>query len=278
VDEYASMRPRSLARLPVVTAVAVLPLALLVLGRAGATGPQASAWLTATPSASAAASTSASAPATAPSSAARAAEPPIDEVAAAAARRRERERRDRNVEIVDLTPEQELDPQRFSVGGDAGLGWLTNRGSGAGQSSLNFAVAVAFGLGPGGAHEPWSVETFVAFALTYSTIRGTSSDPNRFTELGGRLVYRLPDGPLAHRWVSLGAGLAFSSWGAPGYDVGRPHGSITPGALVEVGVGVYELLMRRARIGIALRVPIQLSAHPGIGTLGVFYAQIGIGK
>jgi hypothetical protein len=278
VDEYASMRPRSLARLPVLTAVAVVPLALLVLGRAGAAGPQASAWLTAAPSASVSGSASASASAAASSSAGRAVEPPIDEVEAAASRRRERERRERSVEIVDLTPEQQIDPQRFSVGGDAGLGWLTNRGSGVGQPSVNFAISAAFGLGPGGAHEPWSIEAFVAFALTYSTIRGTSGDPNRFTELGARLVYRLPDGPLAHRWVSLGAGLVFSSWGAPGTDPARARGDVTPGALVDLGIGVYEVLMRRARVGIALRVPIQLSAHPGIGTLGVFYAQIGVGK
>lgn len=275
VDEFAPMRPRSLA---LSLAVAVVPLSLLVLGRAGAAGPRASTWLTAAPSTSVSASASGSASGAASGSASGATEPPVDEVEAAASRRRERERRERNVEIIDLTPEQEVDPQRFSVGGDAGLGWLTNRGSGAGQPSLNFAVAVAFGLGPGGAHEPWSIEAFAAFALTYSTIRGTSGDPNRFTELGARLVYRLPDGPLAHRWVSLGAGIAFSSWGAPGHEVGRPRGDITPGALVDLGVGVYEVLMRRARIGVALRVPIQLSAHPGIGTLGVFYAQIGIGK
>lgn len=267
------MRLRRLALLP---AAAAVPLALLVLGRAGAAAPQASAWLTAAPSASITASASGSVSASA--SSARVDEPPIDEVEAAATRRRERERRERNVEIVDLTPEQAVDPQRFSVGGDAGLGWLTNRGSGAGQPSLNFAIAAAFGLGPGGAHEPWSIEAFAAFALTLSTIRSTGGDPNRFTELGARLVYRLPDGPLAHRWVSVGAGLVFSSWGAPGSDPTRARGDVTPGALIDLGVGVYEILMRRARIGVALRVPIQLSAHPGIGTLGVFYAQIGVGK
>ncbi len=268
------MRPRSLACLPVTFGAAVVPFALLVLGRADAAATRA---VTGSLASASAASVDASASASSAPSAS-VAPPPVDEIEATAARRRERERRQRDVEIVDLTPEQDLDPQRFSVGGDLGCGWLTNRGSGAGQASLNVALAVAFGLGAGGAHEPWSIEAFAAFALTLATIRTVNGDPNRLTELGARLVYRVPEGPLAHRWASIGAGLVFSSWGAPSDALDRPRGDITPGALVDFGVGVHEWLSRRARFGIALRVPIQLSAHPGIATLGVFYAQIGVGR
>ncbi len=174
---------------------------------------------------------------------------------------------------MNLTPEQELDPQRFSVGGHAGLGWLTNAGSGAGQSSLDFGLILAFGLGQGGFHEPWSAEAFANFALTYSTIVGTQTNPNRLTEFGGRVVYRAPSGPLMHSWLSLGAGIAFSSYGLPNGQ----HGDLTPGALIDVGVGVHEWLLRRARTGFALRAPLQLSSHPGVALFGVFYALIGTG-
>jgi hypothetical protein len=262
------MRPRAFA-LPAVAAIALV-------ASLGAAAPTTPAWIVGLgpPSASASASASASTAASASS----ATRPPTDEVAAAAERRRARERREQQVEVVDLTPEQELDPQRFAVGGDAGLGWLTSKGSGAGQAALDFALTFAFGLGPGGARVPWTIEAFAAFALTGSTFRGGNAsgagNPDRFTELGARLVYRFPEGALQGSWLSAGAGIVFSSWGDPN----GAHGDVSPGGLVDLGVGVHEWVSRRARLGIAFRVPVQLSAHPGIGGLGVFYAQIGIGK
>lgn len=248
-------------------AAALLPL-LAVASRAPAAS-RAPCWLDLDPPAASAAASGATSGSTSPSSA-----PTVDEVAEAAARRRARERREQNVEVIDLTPEQELDPQRFAVGGDAGLGWLTTRGSGAGQLALDFSLVVAFGLGPGGARVPWTIEGFAAFALTGSTLGVRAGHPDRFTELGARVVHRFAEGPLRGRWASIGAGLAFSSWGDPK----GAHGQITPGALVDLGIGVQEWVSRKSRAGLALRIPVELSAHPGIGAIVVFYAQIGLVK
>jgi hypothetical protein len=177
------------------------------------------------------------------------------------------------VEVITLEGEPEYDPQRFAVGLSAGGGWLDTRGSGAGAGVGNFGILGEFGLGQYGARAPLTIEVFASFALNQGSFSaGGNIHPNRFTELGGRLVWRPEGGLLADRWLSLGAGIVFTSWGKDG-----DQGNVAPGALLDVGAGLFEWKTRLVRYGVGLRAPVELSSHPGVGALGFFYAQVGLG-
>lgn len=198
------------------------------------------------------------------------------------------------VEVVDLT-EGAVDPQRLAVGPQIGGGWMTNQGS-KGAGFVDVALAVDIGLGAGGARVPWSLEPYFAFAVTYGTGLGAGVHPNRFTEIGARIVYRFPGGPLDGSWLSLGGGLVWTSTKpSSGYLGSAPckrdqaaaeaqglscadDGDIAPGGLIDVGIGVREWTTRRARVGFGVRAPLQLSSNPGFGVLGFFYAQVGTGR
>jgi hypothetical protein len=218
-------------------------------------------------------------------------------VASAAAAEGDRDKRRRQpepqvVEIVDLT-EDDRDPQRFAVGGQLGGGWMTNRGS-KGAALADFALTFDFGLGSGGARVPWSLEPYVAFAVTRGTDIGQGVNPNRFTEIAVRLVHRFPSGGLLeHQWIGLGGGLVWTSTEASsGYRGTQPcrldkaaaeaagadcstNPNIAPGALVDVSLGIWEWTVRRARWGIGARVPLQFSSNPGFGGIAFVYAQVG---
>ncbi len=199
------------------------------------------------------------------------------------------------VEVVDITEGTPIDPQRFAVGLQLGGGWMTNRGSN-GAAFADASLTVDVGLGAGGARVPWSLQPYFAFAVTYGTGLGSGVHPNRFTEIGARIVYRFPGGPLDGSWLSLGGGLVWTSTKpSSGYLGANPckrdvaaaeaqglscanDGEIAPGGLVDVGIGVREWTSRRGRIGIGLRAPFQLSSNPGFGVLGFFYAQVGTGR
>jgi hypothetical protein len=179
------------------------------------------------------------------------------------------------VEVITLEGEPEYDRQRFAVGLLGGLGWVTTRGSGLGVGIADFALLGEFGLGRYGMRVPWTLEFFVAFALNRQSFQGDSTThPNRFTEAAARLVYRGEQGLLEGRWLSLGAGIVFTSYAQP--DVSA-SGNIAPGALLDLGFGVQEWTTRLVRYGFGARVPVELSKHPGVGAIGFFYAQVGLG-
>lgn len=194
------------------------------------------------------------------------------------------------VEVIDLTGDR--DPQAFALGAHIGGGLLTNVHSG-GQGAGHVSLVGDFGLGVNGART-WSLEPFLGFAITYGVLAQKGGHPNRFTEIGARMVYRGDHGLLESRWISFGLGLVWSSRRpssgffdpsrgcfddidkatAAGLDCSRNTG-ISPGLLVDLGVGVHEWVVRRARWGFALRTPVQISSSPGVAILGVFYAQVG---
>ena len=243
-----------------------------------------------------------SAPAPAASSdasshAATSAEPPI---ASAAERRRRREAQPAQVETVTVESAPDRDRQAFAVGIDAGLAYLLTRGSGAGVGAASFGFDFDFGLGPGGAHVPWTLEAFISFAITPDVFRSNVQPryPDRFTSFGARLVYRATSGVLERRWLSIGAGLVWTSFGrcdrdedygqavtydALGNQVVAPsacinHGTVKAAPMIDLGAGLYEWTARAARYGFALRSPIELSSHPGIGLIGLFYGTMGLGR
>lgn len=195
------------------------------------------------------------------------------------------------VEVVDLT-EAERDPQFFALGAHLGGGFLANT-RGGGQSALHSAITFDFGLGPGGKRVPWTLEPWAAFAITYGVLFEKGGHPNRFTEIGVRVVYRFEQGFFANRWLSLGAGAVWTSRRpssgflgdkrcfvnedaatAAGYDCSVKQG-ISPGLLVDIGVGLHEFTTRRIRWGFALRTPIQISSTPGFAAFATIYAQVG---
>jgi len=179
------------------------------------------------------------------------------------------------IEVVTLEGDPEYDRQRFAVGLQGGGGWITTKGSGAGAGFANFAFLGEFGLGTYGARIPWTLEVFAGFALNRQSFSGDStSHPNRFTEAGARIVLRGDSGLLENRWLSLGAGIVFTSHGTTDSPTG---GDIAPGGLIDVGFGVHEWTTRLVRYGFGARVPVELSKHPGIGVIGFFYAQVGLG-
>lgn len=194
------------------------------------------------------------------------------------------------VEVIDLTGDR--DPQAFALGAHIGGGYLTNVHS-IGQGAGHVALVADFGLGANGSRV-WSIEPFISFAIPYGVLFQKGGHPNRFTELGARMVYRPEAGLLAHRWVSFGAGLVWTSrrpssgffdpsracFGDPdkaaalGLDCSRQD-AISPGLLVDFGIGLHEWVVRRARWGFGVETPLQLSSSPGFAVLGFFYAQVG---
>jgi hypothetical protein len=196
------------------------------------------------------------------------------------------------VEMVNLGGDR--DPQGFAMGVQFGPSLLYTRGS-APQFAVDTALVGEFGLGPGGNRVPWTLEPFLAFAVPYNVVAENGGHPNRFTEIGVRIVYRFDGGVLDGRWLSLGGGVVWTSR-RPSSGFFDPSGAcrrdnlaqanalgldcshddnISPGALVDVGVGVIEWKVRRARWGIGARVPVQISSTPGFGAIGFFYAQVG---
>ena len=195
------------------------------------------------------------------------------------------------VQVVDLGGDR--DPQGFAMGVHLGPGLLYTRGS-APQFAIDTSLVAEFGLGPGSKRVPWTLEPYIAFAVPYNVVAENGGHPNRFTEFGVRVVYRFDGGLLDGHWVSLGAGAVWASR-RPSSGYFDPSGAcrtnlasakalgldcshddaISPGALVDIGVGVFEQTVRRARWGIGARVPVQISSAPGFGAIAFFYAQIG---
>lgn len=197
------------------------------------------------------------------------------------------------VEVIDLSPD--FDPQALALGAHVGAGLLAARYAGPPQAATHFALVADFGLGPGGKRTPWTLEPWIAFAISFNALANQSSYPNRFTEFGVRIVHRWgEDSALSHQWLSLGVGAVWTNTrpssgffdpgrgcsgseeaiAAKGLDCSRV-GPIAPGALLDVGVGVYETVIRRARWGFGVRAPVQISKIPGLAVFGFFYAQIG---
>ncbi len=195
------------------------------------------------------------------------------------------------IEVINLGGDR--DPQGFAMGAQLGPGYFFTSGS-PGQLGFDFTLTADFGLGEGSRRVPWSFEPFVAFAVTYNVLREVKGYPNRFTEIGARFVYRFDGGLLENNWFSLGAGVVWTSR-KPSSGYFDPSGAcrkdktqanslgldcsqdeqISPGALLDVGVGLYEWKVRRARWGFGARIPVQLSSTPGFAAIGFFYAQIG---
>jgi len=199
------------------------------------------------------------------------------------------------VQVIDLGGDR--DPQGFAMGAMIGPGVLYTTGS-APQLAIGTMLTAHFGLGEGGKRVPWTVEPFLGFSVTFNLLREVRGYPNRFTEIGARVVYRFSDGWLDGRWFSLGAGAVWTSRrpssgyfdpsGACraddktkaeglGLDCSRDE-NISPGLLVDLGVGLIEQTVRRARWGLAARLPLQISSTPGFAALAVFYAQIGTAR
>lgn len=199
------------------------------------------------------------------------------------------------VEVINLGGDR--DPQGFAMGAQIGPGFFFTKGS-AGQLGFDMALTADFGLGEGGKRVPWSIEPFIAFAVTYNLLTEVRGYPNRFTEIGARFVYRPDGGIFANNWLSLGAGVVWTSR-RPSDGYFDPSGAcrtddktranqlgldcsrdehIAPGALIDIGVGLYETKVRRARWGFGARVPVQLSSTPGFAAIGFFYAQIGTAR
>lgn len=196
------------------------------------------------------------------------------------------------VEVVDLTGDR--DPQFFALGAHIGGGYLNNVASGSGQGAAHSSVVFNFGLGPNGARVPWTLEPFLGFSIAYGVLAEKGGHPNRFTEIGTRLVYRGETGLLSQRWLAFGLGLVWTSrtassgfrdpsrlcfsdpdaGSAAGLDCSHNTG-INPALLVDLGVGLHEWTVRRARWGIALRTPLQISHTPGLAVLLSFYGQVG---
>lgn len=189
------------------------------------------------------------------------------------------------VEIIDVTEEPVRSSQWLAVGLALGGGYLVVKSeAGHGAVALDAAVTIDFGLGPGGDPSTWTLGPYLAAAFTPFG----DPVPNRFAEIGARLVRRF-EAPM---WVSLGLGLAFTNHKAvlsaddeakcqsgkadPGFDCGLDHNII--GGLLDLGVGFYEVRARTARWGVGARVPVQLSAHPGVGALVFVYGTVGVGR
>jgi hypothetical protein len=185
------------------------------------------------------------------------------------------------IEVLNFVDEHERDPQAYAVGLSVGIGGISTKGSARVVPAAAFAFTFDFGLGPGGARVPWSLEPFAAFAITPASFDSdVRKYPDRFTELGTRLVYR-GSGALEGRFLSLGLGLVWTSFG----DCPRPqpercdlHGNLVPAFLVDLGVGVVEWQVRGARYGFGVAGPIELSKYPGGGVFGFFYGQLGLGR
>ena len=197
------------------------------------------------------------------------------------------------VQIIDLTDGPEPDPQALAIGVSGGVAGLRTRGSSGVTAAADFSFTFDVGLGAGGARVPWSLQAFASFAITRATL---SSDvqvfPDRWTEIGVRAVYRGAPGSglLDGRWLSLGLGGVWTSWGSCGQGsdlvvmdpingpVCTSRHELAPAGLIDVGVGVQEWSTRFARYGFGVRAPFELSSHWGWGAVAFFYAQLGFGR
>lgn len=197
------------------------------------------------------------------------------------------------VELIDLTDGPQPDPQALAVGLTAGPAVFHTRGSQGVSAAADFSFTFEAGLGPGGARAPWSVQAFVSFAVTRASL---ASDvqvfPDRWTEVGVRAIYRgIPgSGLLDGRWLSLGLGAVWTSWGSCeagsdlvvvnslGFVECTSRHEIAPGGLIDVGVGLQEWSTRFARYGFGVRAPFELTSHWGWGAVAFFYAQLGLGR
>ena len=254
----------SSVRRSVALAAAVLP-GLVALGVASSSSAQESA-------SSASASASASAAASASSSPS--SPPPL----------RRKTEEPTEVEIIDLSDEPEPDAQAFAIGLQAGPALFhTNGSEDKVVPAADFSFTFDLGLGPGGARVPWTLEPFVAFALTRASLSSTVNVfPDRWTEIGARIVWR-GQGSFDGHWLSFGLGGVWTSYGRCGDVVLDPNNNLvcterhdlTPALLVDLGVGLQEWTTRIARYGFTLRAPIEISGHPGIGGVLAFYAQVG---
>jgi len=190
------------------------------------------------------------------------------------------------VEIVDVSEQPDLHPQRLAVGAGLGPGWFTVKGAGAGVFAFDFTLHFDFGLGPGGDPSTWSLGPYIGVA--YMPF-GALPTPNRFTEFGARLVRRF-ESPM---WVSAGLGVVFTNapvvalTTAERIKCADGHGTAEGidcsvgtvlGAVLDLGVGLYEVRARTARWGLGARVPVQLSAHPGVGAVLFIYGLVGVAR
>ena len=186
------------------------------------------------------------------------------------------------IEVLNFVDEVERDPQALAVGLSAGLGMLATKGSSSARAAANFAFTFDFGLGPGGARVPWSIEPFAAFSITPATFNSDVQQfPDRFTELGARLVYRGNSGLFAERFVAVGLGLVWTSWGTcsePAPALCDNRHDLAPTALVDLGLGIQEWVVRGARYGFEVLTPVEVSKHPGFGLFAAFYGQLGLGR
>lgn len=189
------------------------------------------------------------------------------------------------VEIVDVTEDPVRSPQWLAVGLALGAGYLTIKtDAGHGSVALDAAIHIDFGLGPGGDPTRWSLGPYLAAAFVPF---GSNPVPNRFAELGARLVRRF-EAPM---WVSLGLGLAVTnrqivlpadqaalcaSGKTAAVQCGTDRNIL--GAVLDLGVGLYEARARSLRWGVGARVPVQISAHPGIGAFLFVYGSVGVGR
>lgn len=197
--------------------------------------------------------------------------------------------------VVETIGEVERDRQSFAIGAEIGFGWAWVKGiPNAGSPFLALTPTFDVGLSPGGARRPWSAQVFVSISLTPEVIAGSlASFPDRFNRLGASLIYRPESGTFDHQWLSFGWG-AVSTGSAtyiPPTTVANVNGTsnatvlATPGhyvnsslpvrPLVQIGVGLYEFTSERARIGVALDVPVEVSSAPGFAAIVSLYAQIG---
>jgi hypothetical protein len=172
------------------------------------------------------------------------------------------------VQIIDLTDEPEPDPQAFAIGLQAGGGVFHTKHGDTIEPAADFAFTFDLGLGPGGAHIPWTLEPFASFALTRASFSGTiDATPDRWTEIGVRLVWR-GEGALEGHWLSLGVGgvwtsynskfersCAFLASAAPCTETAYQKLQLSPAPLVEIGVGIKEWTARVARYGFMVRAP-----------------------
>ncbi len=209
-----------------------------------------------------------------------AAEPPAPAPAAA----KTAEPEEPEVTIIDLTEEPEPDHQAYAAGMSAGPALIVTKGSPSPTFGGNFVFTFSFGLGPGGARIPWSIDAFASFTATRSSFKADiQAYPDRWTEIGARLVYRGESGFFAERFLALGLGGAWTSYGrcskpedldAKGNCTNK--GIVAPGLLLAPALGLQEWTSRTSRYGLELAVPVEISSHSGFAVFARFYAQLGL--
>lgn len=188
------------------------------------------------------------------------------------------------VTIIDLTDGPEPDHQAYAAGMSAGAALLFTKGSPSPTPGGVFAFTFSFGLGPGGARVPWTLDAFASFTATRSSFKSDiQSYPDRWTELGARLVYRQDAGFFAEHYLAFGLGGVWTSYGrctqpedldANGNCANK--GIVAPGLLLAPAVALQEWTTRLSRYGVELAVPVELSNHSGFAIFARFYAQLGL--